>query len=376
LPINDEMNSSIYIRKLSEIDHDVSGLGFDDTFGLCKLSDSIKKALLANPFKKNIEVPSQVLGLVENKVVGQEVVFPVRVKAGDKYYEAIAGSGLFVHEKYRKSQLGMKLITKREELSGDGIAIGCGLSQQALPVHLMFDYVCFPMQRLMWVFKSRAIVERMLGKTLFSWGLIGFVDGMLVIATLALRAIVCLRTRGLTITRADHADGTIAALICKDARTFACDHSTAWMNWQLKHSFSSDERCQQRLYTIKDASGQLHGFFTFKIRFHEVASQRGYRNLLLGSLMEWQSSDPRKLSHATLAQAALLEMRACGVDAVEICTDEEKTLRSMKRFFFPKVGELNFVMRVTEGSPLRGYEGWARPANWRLRPSDGDNGLS
>jgi hypothetical protein len=114
----------------------------------------------------------------------------------------------------------------------------------------------------------------------------------------------------------------------------------------------------------------------YKIRFHETASQQGYRNLLLGSLMEWQSSDQKKLSHATLALLAIMEMRKERVDAVEICTDENAMIRSLRKFMLLCVGELSFVIRATESSPMRKHAGWDSQNNWRLRPSEGDNGLS
>lgn len=370
------MKSELHIRTLSDLEQDIREIGMDDVFGLCKLSVAKKAALKTNPNIESESVPVQMLGLVENKVVGQETVFPVHVKADDKLYTAMAGSGLFVHELYRKSMLGISLITKREELSADGIALGCGLSQLALPAHLMFDYRCFPLRRLIWGFKSRAVIEKKFGRSLLTWFLRKAADVMLAAGTFCLSAIVFFRTCGLTIEEMDHVDETIEKLINNDERPFACEHSVDWLNWQLKYSFSDDARSRQKLFAVREPTGQLLGFFMVKIRFHKTASQRGYKNLLLGSLLDWQSADQKRLSHATLALLAVLEMRKCGVDAVEICTDEKETLRCLTRLFFHHVGELSFVMRATESSPLRKHEGWDRQENWRLRPSDGDNGLS
>jgi len=370
------MKSDLYIRPFSSLCSDIGEVGLDDIFGLCTLSDAQREALKANPNRADETEPVQVLGLVDNKVVGQETVFPVRVKANGKVYTAMAGSGLYVHEDYRKSMLGVSLITKREELSADGIALGCGLSQLALPAHLMFDYLCFSLPRLMWMFKSRAVIEKKLGRSPVSRLVSGFVDGLLWLVALVFKAIVRFRTRGLVVEKAVQADDQVARLINQDSHLFACEHSATWLNWQLNYRFTEDYRGEQKLFVVRDKDRRLMGFFMYKVRFHETASQRGYKNLLLGSLMEWQSADPHVVSHATLALMAVLEMRKDGVDAVEVCTDDEPMLSDLRKMLFPQVGDLSFVLRATEASPLRQCEGWDNQKNWRLRPCEGDNGLS
>ena len=309
-------------------------------------------------------------------MVGQETVFPVQVKAKDKVHTAIAGSGLYVHENYRKSMLGVSLITKLEELSADGIALGCGLSRLALPSLLMFDYLCFPLPRLMWVFKSRAIIEKKLGMPALILLVSRLVDVPLWLWTMVFKTIVIMRTRGLVVEQADHASKEVANLIDLDSHSFSCERSAAWLDWQLQCSFTNDSRAKQKLFMIKDKERHNLGFFMYKIRFHETASHRGYKNLLLGSLMEWQSSDQRKLSHATIALMSILEMRKDGVDAVEICTDDQDMFGFLKKLSLLYVGELSFVIRATEASPLRQNDGWDVQNNWRLRPAEGDNGLS
>jgi len=130
------------------------------------------------------------------------------------------------------------------------------------------------------------------------------------------------------------------------------------------------------LFIVKDRQLGVVGFFMYKVRFHETASHHGYKNLTLGSLMEWQSVDTRKITPATLALMAVMEMKCDGVDAVEVCTDDEDMGRSLKRALFQRVGDLSFVIRATENSPLRKHAGWDQQANWRLRSIEGDNGLS
>ncbi|MDD2598649.1 MAG: hypothetical protein PHO37_05445 [Kiritimatiellae bacterium] len=371
-----KMTPTFYIRSLSQMNSASTTYEADDVFGLCDLSYAKRDALNSNPNKTDGDSPVQILGIADQKIVGQQTLFAVNVKANARIYIAYAGSGLFVHEDFRKSMLGVDLITRPVELSSDGIALGCGISQMALPVHLMFDYLCFSMPRLMWVFKSRSIVEKKIGRSFLSPILIGFADILLSVLATGFRVIGFFKTRGLAVEEVYNADESIANLLKGGGEQFSCEHTAAWLNWQLEHSFSEDERSSQKMFVIKDSSGSLLGFFMFKVRFHETASQRGYKNILLGSLMEWQSADQQKLSHSTLALLATLAMKKCGVDAVEICTNENATIKFLRRLFFPQIGELSFVIRATDSSPLRKHAGWDQPKNWRLRPSYGDNGLS
>lgn len=370
------MSNTLYIRKLSELDHEINILGYEDPFGLWKLSESMKQVLRDNPFIKQSYVPAQVLGVINNKIVGQETVFPLRIRARETYLEAIAGSGLYVHEDYRKTQLGVELIAKREELSKDGIALGCGLSQQALPIHTLFDYLCYPLPRMIGLRKSRSVVEKKLGKTIFSAMVRLIIDVLLLGIATCLKGFIFIKARRLKIVLCDRADKEIEHIITKSGKPFSCEHSVNWINWQLTHRFSTDSQDVQKLYVVRTELGELLGFFMYKIRFHAMASSRGFKNLRLGSLMEWQSADQKKISHTTLILWATLKMQLDGVDAVEICTDENEVIHSLKRFLFLHIGNLSFVIRATVKSPLRYCYGWDQQSNWRLRPAEGDNGLS
>lgn len=370
------MSKCLFIRPLSTLNRPAAHLGLVDQYGLCEFTAPRIRALETNPEKTSFEVPVQVLGLVDKKVVGQEIVFPLRIHAHDAVCLAFAGSGLFVHDEHRKTMLGIDLVEARETLSGDGIALGCGLSKMALPLHLMLDYVCFPMSRFMWLFRSRSVVEQRFGVSFASKCLFRLIDGGLCVWTWVLKSMVALRTRGLSLHELECATKDVVTLIQRDAHPFSCVRTVEWLNWQLKGGFSGDPRGRQKLFIVKDRKQCVVGFFMYKVRFHETASHHGYKNLTLGSLMEWQSVEPRKITPATLALMAVVEMKRDGVDVVEVCTDDEDMGRSLKRMFFQRIGELSFVIRAAENSPLRKHAGWDQQANWRLRPIEGDNGLS
>lgn len=370
------MGADVYIRRLSEIKFESSANDYRDDFGLCDIPESKKMTLMANPNALNDYIPVQMVGRVGNKIVGQELVFPVYIKVAEKRLLAFSGSGLFVHEKFRSSMLGLDLIAKRETLSSDGLALGCGLSQMALPAHLMLDYLAFSMPRYLWIFRSRVVVEKWLGQSFFSAIVSFLLDGALCLRTALLRIYNCWRLRGFIVEEVFEVDESVVKLIQQDEHQFSCEQSAKGLSWLLNYSFTNDVRSSQKCFLVKSRDGNPLGFFMFKVRFHETASQRGYKNLLLGSLVEWQTADPRKVSHATLALFAIQKMHESGVDAVEVCTDEQRMSSVLRRWAMQHKGDLSFVLRATESSPLRDYAGWDSHKNWRLRPAYGDNGLS
>lgn len=370
------MSERLFVRPLSTLSRSAAQLGLIDQYGLCEFTASRARALEDNPEKTSSDVPVQVLGLVDKKVVGQEIVFPLRVQAHGAVYLAFAGSGLFVHEEHRKTMLGVDLVEVRETLSENGVALGCGLSQMALPLHRMLEYVCFPMSRFVWLFKSRSVVEQRLGASFASKCLSCLIDGGLWAWRWVLKSIMAFRTRGLSLHELECATEEVVSLILRDSHPFSCIRTVEWLDWQLKGGFSGDPNGRQKLFVVKDGQQGVVGFFMYKVRFHETASHHGYKNLTLGSLMEWQSAEPNQITPATLALMAVMQMKRDGVDAVEICTDDEKMGRSLKRALLQRVGDLSFVIRASESSPLRRHTGWEQQTNWRLRPIEGDNGVS
>ncbi len=362
-------------RTLRDLELSAESAGFEDPYGIYELPLRKRAALKANPAATGSDVACQTLGLAGNRVVGQHTIFPVRLRAFGEEYEAWTGSGLYLHDDYRKTGLGIQLI-EGENRDGNTIHLGCGLSRLSVPLHLLLDYACFPMKRMLWLAKSGPVVRKFLRNRFVAAVAAFLCDILLWLPNTLLRLLVSIQTRHLWVERLDRATSAVAAMAAATTRPCACVHSEAWFNWILNHTFADDPRSRQRLFLVRDRHDKPLGFFMVKIRFHATASHRGFKDLLLGSLLEWQSIDERRLSHGLLARLAARELLREGCDAIEVCTDEEPLLKSLRRTGFLPLGDLWFVVRARENHPLHQMPDFLRQENWRLRPCEGDNALS
>jgi hypothetical protein len=167
------------------------------------------------------------------------------------------------------------------------------------------------------------------------------------------------------------------ALLARDSATglVAPHRSAAWIDWLLTHSFAEDGRMRSGLFLIRGDDDAVLGYFVVKSRFYAVASERELPNVTLGSLQDWMIFDPRRL---TVPQVVLLAVRALvrwDPDAIEVCIADPYAGAHLRRWGFPRAGDLRLVVRASRTSPLR-EERFGRPENWRLRPAEGDNFFS
>ena len=362
-------------RTLRDLELSAESAGLEDPYGIYEPPSRKRAALKANPAATGTDVACQTLGLVGNKVVGQHTIFPVRLRAFGAEYEAWTGSGLYLHDDYRKTGLGIQLI-EGENRDGNTIHLGCGLSRLSVPLHLLLDYACFPMKRMLWLAKSGPVVCKFLRNRFVAAVAAFLCDLLLQLPNTLLRLLVSIQSRHLRIERLDRATAAVAEMAAADTRPCACVHSEAWFNWILNHTFADDPRSRQRLFLVRDRRDRPLGFFLYKIRFHATASHRGFKDLLLGSLLEWQSVDEHRLSHGHLARLAARELLREGVDAIEVCTDEKPLLKSLHRWGFRPLGDFWFVVRARENHPLHDNAQFLEQEYWRLRPVEGDTGLS
>ena len=113
-----------------------------------------------------------------------------------------------------------------------------------------------------------------------------------------------------------------------------------------------------------------------KERFHEQASHRGFKNVILGSVIEWGVLPDSTITELQICKAAILSFGK-HVDAVEICLNNNKLIRSLKMMVMIQVGDSNMAIKATKDSPLQYYKDKIGLIdNWRIRPAYSDNGLS
>lgn len=336
--------------------------------------ERLVSALSANPFLQGNGI-GRIDGVCDGKTVGYEYVFPVRIKTPRGIFDVLAGSSLNVDPEYRKTGLGMMLPELRWQHSPSKTALGAGLSQMAVPVHTLLDYNVFLLPRYLMPWKSRAVVETRL-KGLCCRIVSGIIDAGICIYALFLRLMAGVHLRGLTFESVpvenEAAINQVAKIISEDAAAFSEVHDELWLKWHLGNTFSKYGPLK---LCVAKRNGETVGFYMVKVRFHEQASHRGFKNVWLGSVVEWGTTPAEKKNLPWLLVHAALSLRKSKVDVVQLPTDDRDVIRCLKRFGWRQVGESNFVIKAGEGSPLYGNAEMADQRNWRLRPAMGDVGL-
>ena len=369
------MTSEIFPRRLSELD---AFRGEQITEGhFLHVSPERRKALLSNPYLDENDAICEWVGYADGKPAGFNYSFPIHVWADGKTYRSTTGSCLNVAEWARKSDLGMILPAKGVEITGkDGIAIAAACSQMAIPLHKINGYKYFLMPRYIALWRCRPVVE----KYISSWigkplSVIG--DIVLRVYSWFLRIIVKCALHGYRVVELgadDDGQRVMAEIVSKDAHRFREDHDCAWFKWLMTSSFSEYGPCRGFLLQSKKDEKSL-AFCLVKRRFHEQASSRGFKNVWLGSIVEWGAlpGHEKKLGWLILSLTLRLA-RDC--DAVEFATDDAILGRFVRRLGWRKVGDANVGIKVMKNFPLSGDSAIKEQSNWRIRPGMGDNALS
>lgn len=323
-------------------------------------------ALKADPYWTSESAVAQIVGYCGEEIAGSEYVYPIKLRIRGKELTALSGSTLNVNSKFRRSGLGMDLPELRWQLSVSKVGMGAGLSQMAFPVHQLLDYNCYELPRYIALWKSRPVVGKILAP---------FADFAIVAYALLLRAVLSIKLHGFKFLEVDSEDdvtiGRIAEIVASDARACSEVHDVAWFKWHQTHSFSAAGETKL-IQVIHD--DDLVGFYMTKRRFYEQASNRGFKNVWLGSVIEWQMKGEWKSALPWILSWAVVVMKK-DCHAAEIASDDPTLHRLFKKFGWRQMGAGNFVIKSGDASNVAVNEAIAKQENWRLRPAMGDNGL-
>ena len=355
---------------------DIRALSVQELGETGKADPKMIDAFCTNPFSKSGASIAKIAGYINGEEAGYEFVFPLRLRVPGGECDVLAGSSLFVNQAFRRSGLGMDLPELRWQKSPSKIALGASLSQMALPVHQLLDYNVFLLPRNIMLWRSRSLVEMKLKGTVAK--IVSFVvDCCIWGYSLLLKSLAMLALGGVNVEEVGIFNelilGDVARLIASDDAPYAEIHDVRWLKWHMTESFS--ENGPLRL-SVARKKGEIVGFYMTKTRFHEQASHRGFKNVWLGSVVEWQMHKGYEKKLGWLLIHAALELKKYGMDAVEIPSADKSLNRFLRRIGWRHVGDSNFVIKAGEGSPLSGSEEMAKTENWRLRPAMGDAGLS
>lgn len=361
------MEIHYYKRTFRELRENVK-LPFQDPHHIMSsMNRGRKNAVLNNPSGCDDTDVCQILALDGDVVIGVTNPFPGRLLINGETVPAQNGSNLFSHEDYRKMNIGGELFLKSTKLHPSGNNLRAGISQMALPLYHAMKYSVFEFPRVIYLKKSRSVVQAFLHcEGWWTEPIVWFADSCLWFHQRMIKLHNALCYGSYTVEEVKDCLDEVEQIVLQDEHPYMELHDKAWFNWCLHYSFSEDERSKRKLYVVK-RNKKVEAFFLTKQEFFKQASRRGFKNVYLGSIMEWGIDKQSKLQEKGLVLLALCQFEH-SIDGIQYATNDESVLRRLKRWLFIRIGTANIAIR------LRGIKDVAVKDvnNWRIRLAASD----
>jgi hypothetical protein len=249
----------------------------------------------------------------------------------------------------------------------------CGVSQMALPLYQKLKWRDFAMPRHILLRRSRAIVERYVGRRRFLIPPLRVLADAALIVHRSLSGVArALRTSGLHVEPMNRATAELDESLDRQRSGIATHRSADFINWLLDHSFETDPRNRKGLFYVRGRDGRLAGYFLGKMKFYETATHRGFKNLRLGSLQAFRIFEPSVVSPQALIHLSVGEISKWDPDAIEVCLPPDFRHVRLRRWGFAPVGALHLLVKCAGNDRLA----TAKEEDWTIRPSDSDNFFS
>lgn len=331
------------------------------------LGKACELSLINKPTGYNPEEICQILVLDDNHIVGGVNCFTTRLYENGMVKEIQSGSHLFVSEEYRKQDVGADLFMNFTFLHPSQNCLTGGISQMALKMYKALKYAVFEFPRLIYLRNSRSVVHAILKteSTLVA-PIIWIADGCLAIH----RCIITICTQGLrqkyTIQEETAVPDEVEQIALSDGSRYFEVHDKKWFEWALKYSFSDDSRNKKKLYSVR-RNGRIEAFFLTKLEFFKQASSRGFKNVYLGSIMEWGIANESNLNESDLYLLAL-KYFPTNCDGIQVASSNPQTVRRLKKYLFVGVGMANMAAKLGR----RKLKEFNDITQWRIRLAAGD----
>ena len=338
---------------------------------MASLGPKMREAVLHNPSGYREDEVCQILALDGDLVVGASNPFSGRLSINGEVVPVQNGSYLYSHEDYRKDNVGGELFFRITNLHPTKNNFYAGISQMALPLYRALKYTVFEFPRLIYLRKSRSVVQSILhSEGFWTKPIIWSADACLWVHRSLMGLVTKQRLGGYSVEEVKACPQEVEDIVMYDEHPFMELHDKAWFDWCLNYSISEDERTKKRLYVIR-RNEKIEGFFLIKQEFFEKASSRGFKNVYLGSVVDWGIA---KGSHLKEKDIALLSLETFDkdIDGIQYASTDKKTIKQLKHCLFVQVGDasMGFKIRTVKDEGLKDIN------NWRVRLAASDTVLN
>ena len=325
------------------------------------LCQSMKKAVLNNPSGYRDDEVCQILAIDNGVVVGCTNPYSGRAYINKEIIPVQSGSYLFSHEVYRKENVGGELFLKIANLHPTRNCYFSGISQMAIGLYRVLKFTLFEFPRLIYLRKSRSIIHSIFKtESKILSPVIWCADFTLLLHRTILKLFSKEGRNGYEVVESKEVPQEVEDIILNDPHPYAEYHGKDWIEWNLNYSLTDEPR-MKRLFLIKKR-GKIEGFFVTKQQFFKQASSRGFKNVYLGSIMEWGIGIGSQLTEKDINLMAIHHFDD-NVDGIQVATTDESLARTLKKYIFVPIGTANVGIRMKSIKDPAIKE----MKNWRIR---------
>lgn len=326
--------------------------------------------MLDNPMGEGLDAPMQVIGTKGNRVIGRYDLIAGRLVVGEAECPVLWGSEFFVPEQDRATMMGAMLLLRCQQLFH---TIGAhGPSQMAYPLYAKLKWIDVPYQRYVVLHRSRPVVRRYVRNA----ALAGIAHRVADVGLLAHKAYMGVRrsgaASGLRVREVPQMPVELDSSLRTRSPLVRGYRGVDWINWSIKHRFSSASRHERRLYLVfGKGGGDPVGCFLLKVKFLPVATSRAFRDLTLASLGLSHSFDASRCPHEALVHLAYREAGRLNADALELIDQPGNRASFYRGLGAAPAGMMHLVVRAAKPSPIADPI-FRDPAKWDFQLGDGE----
>ena len=320
-------------------------------------SEARKETFLNNPFLREEDEIAYIFPTVDGKIVGRNTHFPILVRIGNEIVNCISCSALEVHKDYRKFAIGADLMCYPVFKDKREFVIAAGISEQALPMYKKLRYHILNYDRFLMIrnFKPIFIYK----------GIPKFMANISVPILNALgkgyyNLFSKKKAKDFKIKEIKKIPKSIDKISLDDKYQFMEVHDHKWLQWNLDYNFTVHPFNKKKFFIIYDENDVEIGFFMLKETFRETAGE--LKNVKLGSIIEWGSTDESRLSEFDIYRMALPYFSK-DIDLIEVASADTTIGKKLRKLGFLKFRQAHIIFKDKK----KQYPESKNIANWRIR---------
>lgn len=341
---------------------------WEDADGITDVEAHHRRFLFDNPLSRRDDDPVRIYVLFGNEVAGRLGVTIGELRVDGEPLEVLWGFNLFISKRFRRRGLAIELI--RSWRDAHHTSLGMHVNLPSLGIYHKLGWTQVDTPNVYTILRSRKFIEG------YTWGPIGTLAGPPVDAALALRRAVGRLGgpepwRELVAERATSIPDVMDEWLGRSRAAVTTHRSAAWINWML-HVSEADDKRDAHLFMVRDSGGRIVAYFIVQFVRRPLMSGR-FRDLPVGSLMDWDLFDEARVDLHSLVLLAEAECRRLGAATFFATIKDAAVARGLLKAGFRTAQPLRTLFHAVPPSPLVDPR-FTRADNWHVAPAD-DDGL-